>query len=346
MARRNILRNKISRRHLLAGGISAATILRWPAKAAEFTYKLGASSPTDHPVVSNAQKAADRIKQATNGQLEIVIYANNLLGNDSAMISQTISGAMQIYMLPLDLLSPRNPALGITGTGFAFPDDDHIFAAMDGDLGKMLRGMAEQIGIYCLDKCGTDGLRVITSRNKPIVTPDDLHGFKIRVPLAPVLVSLFRHLGASPATLNFAEVYSGLQTGVIDGQENPLILVDTAKLYEVQKYCSLTNHAWVGRYVGFNVAAWKKLPPNLQEIAQREFTAAAITERQEWATLTKDEQQKLSEMGLIFNTPDTKLFREVLAKTGFYLDIKKTVGNQPLGDQPWTMLEKYVGNLA
>src|SRR5271155_1549344 len=111
MERKTIPRRKISRRRMLAGGTSAAAILHWPANAAEFTYKLGASSPTDHPEVSNTQKAVDRIKQATNGQVDIVIYANSLLGNDSAMISQTISGAMQIYLLPLDLLSPRNPAL-------------------------------------------------------------------------------------------------------------------------------------------------------------------------------------------------------------------------------------------
>jgi TRAP-type transport system periplasmic protein len=79
-----------------------------------------------------------------------------------------------------------------------------------------------------------------------------------------VVISLFKALGASPTPINFGEVYSALQTGLVDGQENPLILIDTAKLYVVQKYCSMTNHIWVGLQASFNPAAWKRLPPDLQ----------------------------------------------------------------------------------
>jgi len=336
-------RSKLTRRHLVAGavGLSAATILRWPANAAEFTYKLGASSPMEHPAMAHSQIAADKIKQATNGRLEIVIYPSSQLGGDTAMISQAISGAMQMYILPIDLLAPRNPICGITGVGFAFPDYDHVWPAMDGDLGKLLRDTAEKIGLYCLDKGYDHGFRQITTRNKPITGPDDLHGFKIRLPVAPFLVSLFRHLGASPTTLNFSEVYSALQTGIVDGQENPLVLIDTAKLFEVQKYCSLTNHVWAGFHVAFNVAAWKKLPPDLQETAYRIFSAEALAERQDFVSMTQSEQQNLTTKGLTFNKPETRPFRDALAKSGFYQDIRKTSG-----DEAWAMLEKYVGELG
>ena len=91
--------------------------------------------------------------------------------------------------------------------------------------------------------------------------------------MAPYLISLFQHLGASPTPINFSEVYSALQTGVVDGQENPLVLIDTAKLYEVQKYCSLTNHVWAGIHVSFSNAAWKRLPPDLQEMSDKHFNA-------------------------------------------------------------------------
>ncbi|HUB48959.1 MAG TPA: TRAP transporter substrate-binding protein DctP [Acetobacteraceae bacterium] len=102
----------LSHRHILAGtgGLAAAAILRWPAEAAEFSYKLGSSSPMEHPAMANSKKAADRIKQATNGRLDISIYPNSVLGGDTAMIAQTISGAMEMYILPIDLLAPRNPA--------------------------------------------------------------------------------------------------------------------------------------------------------------------------------------------------------------------------------------------
>jgi tripartite ATP-independent transporter DctP family solute receptor len=336
-------REKLSRRHVLTGavGVSAAAILHWPANAAEFSYKLGSSSPMEHPAMAAQQQAANKIKQESNGRMEITIYPNSVLGGDTAMIAQTISGAMEMYNLPVDLLAPRNPVCGLPGVGFAFPDYAHVWAAMDGEFGDMLRAAAEVIGLYCMDKGYDHGFRQITTRTKAITGPDDLKGFKIRLPVAPYLISLFRHLGASPTAINFNEVYSALQTGIVDGQENPLVLIDTAKLFEVQKYCSLTNHVWAGFHTSFNVAAWKKLPPDLQEICHRNFTAVAIQQRDDFVAMTKTEQQNLTAKGLAFNAPDTKPFRDVLAKTGFYPDMKKTAG-----DKAWALLEKYVGPLT
>ena len=334
---------KLSRRNVIAGaaGVSAATILHWPANAAEFSYKFGASSPMEHPAMVRAKEAADKIKQDTNGRVEITMYPNSVLGGDTAMIAQAISGALEMYLLPIDLLAPRNPALGITGVGFAFPDYAHVWTAMDGELGSYLRGLSEKIGLYCLDKGYDHGFRQITTRTKAINSPDDLKGFKIRLPVAPYLISLFRHLGASPTAINFNEVYSALQTGIVDGQENPLVLIDTAKLYEVQKFCSLTNHVWAGFHTSFNIAAWKKLPAPMQEIVHRNFSAAALTERQDFIDMTQTERKNLTGKGLTFNAPDTKPFRDVLAKSGFYPDMKKTAG-----DKAWSLLEKYVGSLT
>jgi TRAP-type transport system periplasmic protein len=334
---------KLSRRHIVAGaaGVSAATILRWPANAAEFNYKLGGSSPMEHPAMAHSRDAAAKIKEQTNGRLEITMYPNSVLGGDTAMIAQVISGALEMYVLPIDLLAPRNPVCGISGVGFAFPSYDHVWAAMDGELGDMMRAAAAEIGLFCLDKGYDHGFRQITTRTKPITGPADLRGFKIRLPVAPYLISLFRHLGASPTAINFNEVYSALQTGIVDGQENPLVLIDTAKLYEVQKYCSLTNHVWAGFHVSFSVPAWKKLPPDLQEIVHRNFTEAALAERQDFVTMTANEQKNLTAKGLTFNAPDSGPFREALAKNGFYPDMKKVAG-----DKAWSLLEKYVGPLT
>jgi tripartite ATP-independent transporter DctP family solute receptor len=335
--------NKLSRRRVITGatGLSAAAILHWPAHAAEFSYKLGSSAPMEHPAMAHYQIAVNNIKQETNGRLEITIYPNSVLGGDTAMVSQVISGALEMYNLPIDLLAPRNPVCGIPGVGFAFPDMDHVWAAMDGDLGAMLRGVAEQIGLHCLEKGYDHGFRQITTRTKPITSPEDLRGFKIRLPVAPYLISLFRHLGASPTAINFNEVYSALQTGIVDGQENPLVLIDTAKLYEVQKYCSLTNHVWAGFHPAFNIAAWKRLPPDLQATVERNFDAEALAERQDFVKMTTTEQQNLIAKGMTFNAPDTKPFRDALSKSGYYPDMKKAAG-----DKAWALLEKYVGPLT
>ncbi|HEY1798678.1 MAG TPA: TRAP transporter substrate-binding protein [Stellaceae bacterium] len=325
----------------IAGGVAAPTILSWPAGAAEFAYKYGTALPDGHPMVIRGKEAAAKIKEETGGKLEITLYPNSVLGQDTAMMSQAVVGGLEIYGMSVDILAQRNPSAAIFGVGFAFPNVDVAFKAMDGDLGKFVRDISEKVGLWCVDKAYDHGFREITSKAKPILVPEDLKGFKIRLPVAPLFIALFKHLGASPTPINFGEVYSALQTGLVDGQENPLILIDTAKLYEVQKYCSITNHIWVGLHVSFNNAAWKRLPSDVQAIAYKHFAEGAIAERQDWQEMNKSEVDKLTKGGLTFKTPDTKPFQEALKKSGFYPDMKKE-----MGDQAWALLEKYTGSLA
>jgi tripartite ATP-independent transporter DctP family solute receptor len=337
MTRRTIL----SRASVAAAAAAAPMVLHWPADAAEFTYKYGTALPDGHPMAIRSREAIAKIKEESGGKLEITFYPNSVLGQDTAMMSQAIAGALEIYGMSFDILAQKIPSAAIFGVGFAFPDYDHAWQAMDGDLGKYCRDLSEKAGLFCMDKAFDHGFREITSKNKPINTPDDLKGFKIRLPVAPLFIALFRHLGASPTPINFGEVYSALQTGLVDGQENPLILIDTAKLYEVQKYCAMTNHIWVGLHVAFNNAAWKRLPSDLQTIVYKNFSAAALAERQDWQTMNKTEIDKLTKGGLTFNTPDTKVFQDALRKSGFYPDMKKQ-----MGDTAWGLLEKYSGPLA
>jgi tripartite ATP-independent transporter DctP family solute receptor len=334
-------RQLLSRASLAAAGIAAPAIRIRPANAAEFTYKFGGSLPAEHPMMVRCIEAFKTIKAESGGRLDIGAYPNSVLGQDTAMMSQAVSGALQMYQLSVDILAQRSPEAAIFGVGFAFKDYEQTWGAMDGELGKFVRGLSEKVGLYCMDKCFDHGFRQITTRTKPIETPDDLKGFKIRLPVAPAFIELFKHLGASPVAINFGEVYSSLQTGVVDGQENPLILIDTAKLYEVEKYCSMTNHLWTGLHVSFNNQAWRKLPSDLQEIAYRNLSKAALTEREDWQVMDKGEVKNLTEKGLAFNTPDTKPFQAALRKTGFYPDMK-----QKLGDQAWGLLEKAVGPLV
>jgi TRAP-type transport system periplasmic protein len=324
-----------------AGALASPLILHWPANAAEFSYKYGTALPEGHPMVIRSKEAAAKIKEESGGKLEITLYPSSVLGQDTAMMSQAIAGALEIYGMSLDILAQKSPSAAIFGVGFAFPDYDTAWKAMDGDLGKYCRDISEKVGLYCMDKAFDHGFRQITMKSKPINGPDDLKGVKIRLPVAPLFISLFKALGASPTPINFGEVYSALQTGLVDGQENPLILIDTAKLFEVQKYCSMTNHIWVGLHAAFNPVAWKRLSPDLQAITYKHFSAAAIAERTDWQEMDKNEIDKMTKGGLTFNKPDTKPFQEALRKAGFYPDVKKQ-----MGDEAWKLLEKYTGPLA
>ncbi len=332
----------LSRRRLLAAaGAVAPAILHWPADAAEFAYRCGTALPDAHPMSIRGREAMQAIREASSGRLAIKLYPNSVLGQGAAMIAQTIAGRLDMYYLPLDLLAPKNPAFGIFGVGFVFTGYGHIWPAMDGALGDHLRSLARRVGFRVVHNCYDHGFREITSKAKPIETPADLDGFRIRLPVAPILIALFQHLGAAPVPIDIDKAYRALQSGIVDGEENPLVLIDTGKLYEVQKYCSITNHVWAGIHVSFGNAAWARLPAELQQLADREFNEKALLERADWQTMTKIEISKLKGHGMIFNTPEIEPFRAVLKKSGFYPEMKRQSG-----EEAWALLEKYVGRMA
>ena len=144
-------RRLLTRAAVAATGLAAPAFLHWPANAAEFAYKCGTALPDGHPMVDPRPRGdAAKIKEESNGRLDITLYTNSVLGQDTAMMSQTIAGALEMYCLPIDLLAPKNPACGVFGVGFAFRRLRHIWKAMDGDLGNYLRGIAGQIGFRCI----------------------------------------------------------------------------------------------------------------------------------------------------------------------------------------------------
>ena len=331
----------ISRRTLLQGTASAALVSSFGARAqsAEFTYKYANNLPVTHPMNLRAKEAADRIKQETGGRVEIQIFPNNQLGSDTDMLSQVRSGGVEFFTLSPLILSTLVPNASISGIGFAFPNYDSVWKAMDGELGAYVRKEIAKANLVVMDKIWDNGFRQITSSSKPIQTPDDLKGFKIRVPVSPLWTSMFTAFGSAPASINFAEVYTALQTKVVDGQENPLAIISTAKLFEVQKYVSMTNHMWDGFWFLANRRAWERLPEDLRAIVAKHLNEAAVSERADVAKLNAGLKDELISKGMQFNDPDPALFREALRKAGFYAEWKKKYG-----DEAWAILEKSVGS--
>lgn len=334
----------VNRRRLLAGASTLAIctpyILR-TACAAEFSLKYGNDLPSQHPMNLRAQAAIEKIAAETKGRVEIKLFANNALGSDSDMISQLRTGALEFFSVSGTILSVLVPVAAIGGIGFAFPDYPAFWKAMDGTLGSHVRAQIAKSGIYTFDNLWDNGFRQITSAVKPINTPADLKGFKIRVPISPLFVSMFKAFEASPTSINFGEVYTALQTRIVDGQENPLAIISTAKLYEVQKYCSLTNHIADGFWFMANAKMWQAMPADLREIISRNINEAALLERQDIATLNETIVQTLEKQGLVFNKPNTDPFREVLRKANFYSEWK-----QKFGEEAWAVLESNTGKLS
>jgi len=333
----------ITRRRLaaLSTALPLVALRIRPAAAAEFEYKFANNLPVAHPLNIRANEAVARIKDASKGRLVIQIFPNNQLGADTDMLSQLRSGAIEFFTLSGLILSTLVPVASINGLGFAFKDYDQVWKAMDGGLGAFVRAAIDTHGLTALDKMWDNGFRETTTSTKPIVHPDDLHGLKIRVPVSPLWISMYKAFGASPTSINFSEVYSALQTKVVDGQENPLAIIETAKLYEVQKYCSLTNHMWDGFWFLANKAAFARLPADLQAIVATEMNRAAIEERADVAKLNAELQGKLATQGLTFNPVDPAPFRDALRAAGFYSEWRKKYG-----EDAWKVLEANVGTLS
>jgi len=311
------------------------------AQKAEFAYKYANNLPVMHPMNIRAKEMADAIRAETKGRVDIQIFPNSQLGSDTDMLSQVRSGGVEFFTLSGLILSTLVPAAAITGIGFAFPDYDTVWKALDGELGAHVRAQIAKSGLIAMDKIWDNGFRQITSSTKPIVTADDLKGMKIRVPPSPLWTSMFEAFGAAPTSINFSEVYSALQTKVVEGQENPLAIISTAKLYEVQKYCSLTNHMWDGFWFLANKKAWERLPQDLRTIVARHINAAGVKERVDVAALNATVQKELTDKGLVFNQPKTDSFRERMRKAGFYAEWKAK-----FGDEAWTLLERSTGKLG
>ncbi len=332
-----------TRRRILAGAAALPLVVinTRPARAAQFTFKFANNTATTHPLQIQAAAAAKRILEASGGRLEIRTFPNSQLGSDTDMLSQLRSGGIDLFTLSGLILSTLVPAASINGIGFAFKTYDQVWAAMDGAVGAYVRSEISKRGLLAMDKIWDNGFRQTTTSTKPIVTPADFHNLKIRVPVSPLWTSMFTALGSSPASINFNEVYSSLQTHVVDAQENPLAIIDTGKLYEVQKYCSLTNHMWDGFWLLANPRSWAKLPTDLQEIAARELNQAGLDERRDVAALNAGLQAKLTAGGLVFNKVNPAPFQAALRGAGFY----KTWRDK-YGEVAWGILEKSVGTLA
>jgi tripartite ATP-independent transporter DctP family solute receptor len=334
---------RLSRRRLaaVATALPLFAIRTRPARAAEFSFKFANNMPAIHPLNIRAQEAADRIAKATDGRMALRVFPSSQLGSDTDTLSQLRSGAVEFFTMSGLILATLVPPASINGIGFAFKNYGQVWPAMDGALGGFIRGEIRKRGLLAMQHIWDNGFRQITTSTRPIVTPDDLHGAKLRVPVSPLWTSMFAALGAVPQSINFNEVYSALQTHVVDGQENPLAVIDTAKLFEVQTYCSLTNHMWDGYWFLANRRAFERLPADLQEIVTREIERSALDERADVAALNGALRGKLEKSGLVFNEVDTAPFVEALRRAGFYKDWRAKYG-----EDAWQVLDAAVGGLS
>ena len=302
----------VSRRRLLALGstVGAARLVGAPrlarAKPPEWTYKYANNLPDTHPMNVRAREMAAAIKTETDGRLEVQIFPSNQLGSDTDTLSQIRSGGVEFFTLSGLILSTLVPAASINGIGFAFPDYASVWKAMDGELGAYVRGqIAKTNQILAMETIWDNGFRQTTTSTKPIKTPDDFRGMKLRVPVSPLWTSMFKALGA---VARLDQLQRSL-FGAADQDRRRPGKPARAHLHRQALRGAeilLADQPYVGRFLV------PGQPPRLAGFAggrarrssAKNFNAAGVKERDDVAKLNATLQGDLTAKGLVFNKPD------------------------------------------
>lgn len=301
---------KFVKKMIVAGIVMAATSST--LTHAEQVIRLGHTGASNHHFQKISEQFAELVSERTDGEIKIEVYPSDQLGNQTQLVEGTLLGTNDMVLTSDAVLSNFVPQVGIVNLPFIFRDSDHVRAALDGKVGQELSALVEDQGAVVIG-WWENGFRHITNSRNPIETPEDLQGMQLRVPEGPVFVSTFEALGANPTPISFGELYSALQLGVVDGQENPPAHILTQKFHEVQDYASRTGHIYLSSPVLINKGLLDSLNEEHQNVileTGRELAAVHT------AMVLEEEEQQWEEIagyGMEINDVDPEPFIEATA---------------------------------
>jgi TRAP-type transport system periplasmic protein len=283
------------------------------------------------------------VRAETGGRVAVSVHAQNagVPGSDPQALDMLQSGELEFLTLMGGILGRAVPATEIQGLPFAFTSHAQVHAVNEGALGAYLDEECRAKGIHRF-RHGLleNGFRHIGMTAKPINNVEDLAGVVMRVPDGRMFRDLFTALEAKPAVVNINGLYDALASGRVDGQENPLVVTEVNKLYEVTRFMSLTSHMWSGFNLIANRAFWDGLPGDVQAVIERNVGKHAGRQRTYTDSFNRELERILAGRGIRFNKADTESFRAKLG-AGFY---RRWRGQ--LGEQAWRLLEAEVGRLG
>ena len=287
------------------------------------TARIGHVGEAGSLMEQDSNDFAKLVGERSGGAIKIQVFGSSQLGKQEEMNQQVQLGALEMDVPSSDMVSVVGE-FSIFDMPSIFKDRAQVKKAVEGPLGQDLTALAAKKNMVILGYW-ENGFRVMTDNKGPIKTPADLKGLKIRVPPSDVRVQMFKLWGANPGPLSFSEVFSALQTGVFDGQENPYAQITSAKFYEVQKYLSVTNHVYTPTYL----AASPKWVNSLDDATKKLLTDTAKevgdNSRARGAKMDEDGRKLVESKGMKVNTDvDTKAFKD--AATPLFDSFKKKYG--------------------
>ena len=330
---------KLNRRTFLqgAGAVGAVALMGAPTilRAAPMKITFGHGAAPGNPRTLAADKFAELVKAKSGGALEVTVAGAAMLGDDAAMLTSLRTGTLGISANSQGATSAIVPELAALGLPFLFTKSDDGVKILNGKIGDLLKPKFDAVGLVPIG-WWDNGIRHITNSKRAIKTPDDLKGLKFRTPPDPATIDIFQALGAATAQIAFSELYVALQQKVVDGQENPLTNIASAKIYEVNPFVSLSAHKWECTPVLMSKMAWNRLDAKSKEIimeAMAEATTLQIASSNE--SNIKLEKDFRANPAITVNNVDLDAFRKQTASVfdkweqkpfgAFVKDLRKTV---------------------
>ncbi len=257
-----------------------------PAFAKTTVLKLGHIAEPVHPYGQGADHFAELVKKYSNGEIEVKVFPSSQLGGQKDLVEGLIFGTIDMALVGTAVLGQFQPQISIFDLPFLFEDRDHTYKALD-TVGMEIGQALEPKGIKLLGYM-ENGIRHMTNNVRPIKTPADMEGLKIRVMNNKIYIEMMKAMGASPTPMAFGELYSAMQQGTVDGQENPSAHIWTKRFFEVQKYASLTAHSYAPEPMLISMMTWNKLDDKQKEIIQKAATESIAWQRE---VSTKQDQE-------------------------------------------------------
>ena len=260
-------------------GAVAAAVLATSGLAAEYTLKFSHVVSDNTPKGKAARFFEQRLEELSKGKIDVQVYPSSQLYKDNAVLKAIRLNSVQMAAPSFSKFGKIVPNLALFDLPFLFKDMGHLHRVQDGEVGEKLKAMVTKKGIVALS-FWDNHFKQLSSSKKALIKPEDAEGQKFRIMSSKVLEAQFHAVGANPQMMPFSEVYSGLQQGVIDGQENTNSNIFTKKFHEVQKYLTITNHGYLGYLVVMSQIFWDSLPLDLQENVIQAINEATIKERE------------------------------------------------------------------
>ena len=294
-----------------AAATVAAAALMIGAASAQTVLKSSDTHPDGYPTVEGVKYFGELVKERTAGRYEIEVYHSAQLGEEKDTIEQVRSGVIELNRISMAPFNGTVKETIVPALPYIFRSEDHMHKVMDGAIGDQIKAAFEPAGLVVLAYYDA-GARSFYNRQKPINSVEDMKGLKFRVIQSDIFVDMVAALGANATPMPYGEVYSAIETGVIDGAENNYPSYDTAKHFEVAKNYSLDEHTILPEVFVMNKAAFDKLTPEDQEIFRQAAKESVTKQRELWAAKVAESRKTVEAAGAQITTPDKQGFIDAM----------------------------------